>query len=218
MKKISKKQGIAFLIIVIYELIAIIYTPVIVTSFIGGIVVSFLGIGLCLGIIHFYLQEPLTEYGVHLKKVHLQIISGIVLTFLIVFLLIQGKGDFRWSSFLFYLNRLGQKFSSDPVNIVYFLIPLINVIAEEVLYRGFLLTFFQKIFNSSMLSIWLSAILFGISHYPSNNNIAQVISASIMGLIYGYLRVNESEKFSLFSLCLTHYLHNIFLIYFFFYV
>ena len=218
MKNLSKKQATAFLIIIIFELISYIYTPVIVTSLIGGIAVSFLGTGLCIGMIHFYLQEPLTEYGIHFKKVHLQIVSGIVLTFLIIFLLIQARGHFRWSSFLFYIHRLGRKFSSDPVNIAYFFLPLIYVIEEEVLYRGFLLTFFQKIFKSSMLSIWLSAIVFGIGHYPSNNNIEQVISTSIMGLIYGYLRVNESEKFSLFSLCLTHYLHNIFMTYFFFHV
>ena len=94
MKNLSKKQATAFLIIIIFQLISYIYTPVIVTSLIGGIAVSFLGTGLCVGMIHFYLQEPLTEYGIHFKKVHLQIVSGIVLTFLIIFLLIQGKGNF----------------------------------------------------------------------------------------------------------------------------
>jgi membrane protease YdiL (CAAX protease family) len=75
-------------------------------------------------------------------------------------------------------------------------------------YRGFLLSFFQRIFNNPILSISLSAVLFGVSHYPSFHNIDQVVFASILGFIFGYLRLKEPEKFTLFSLSLAHFLHN----------
>lgn len=68
MRKISKKHWIAFLILFLYEVLILIFSPVISTSFISGFTLSILSVWLCLWLIHSYLREPLVEYGLHLKK------------------------------------------------------------------------------------------------------------------------------------------------------
>lgn len=100
---------------------------------------------------------------------------------------------------------------SDPINILIFFNPLIPAISEECVYRGFLLSFFQRLFDNPILSVSLSAVLFGVGHYPSYHSMDQVVFALIMGFIFGYLRLKEPEKFTLFSLSLAHFLHNTFL-------
>ena len=97
---------------------------------------------------------------------------------------------------------------SDPINILIFFNPLIPAISEECVYRGFLLSFFQRLFDNPILSVSLSAVLFGVGHYPSYHSMDQVVFALIMGFIFGYLRLKEPEKFTLFSLSLAHFLHN----------
>ena len=181
MRGISKKHWIAFLILFLFEVITLVFAP-----YIAGYTITFIGICLCLGLIRFYLREPLAEYGLCFKKIHIQIISGI----------------------LFYIKQFVGKMISDPITVFYFFDPLIYVIGEECMYRGFLLSFFQKIFNKPILSISLSAVLFGLAHYPSYHSIEQVVFALIWGFICGFLRLKESEKFTLFSLSLAHFLHN----------
>ncbi len=206
MRKISKKHWIAFLILFLYEVLILVFSPVISTSFIAGFTLSILSIWLCLWLIHSYLREPLVEYGLHLKKIHIQIISGILLAVVIDYLLLQSI-----TSGIFGIKRYMEQLISDPVNILIFFNPLIPAISEECVYRGFLLSFFQKLINNPILSVSLSAVLFGVSHYPSYHSMDQVIFALIIGFIFGYLRLKEPEKFTLFSLSLAHFLHNTFL-------
>lgn len=206
MREISKKHWIAFLILFLYEVLILVFSPVISTSFIAGFTLSILSVWLCLWLIHSYLREPLVEYGLHLKKIHIQIISGILLAVVIDYLLLQSI-----TSGIFGIKRYMEQLISDPVNILIFFNPLIPAISEECVYRGFLLSFFQKLINNPILSVSLSAVLFGVSHYPSYHSMDQVIFALIIGFIFGYLRLKEPEKFTLFSLSLAHFLHNTFL-------
>jgi len=205
----SKKHWLVFLILFLYEVLTLVISPVLGNSFIAGFTVSFLNVWLCLWLIHSYLREPLVEYGLYLKKIHIQIISGILLAMVIDYLLLQSSMNI--ASGIFYIKRYVEKLISNPVNILVFFNPLIYAIREECVYRGFLLSFFQRLFNSPILSISLSAALFGVSHYPSYYSIDQVVFALIYGVILGYLRLKEPEKFTLFSLSLAHFLHNTFL-------
>ena len=201
MRGISKKHWIAFLILFLFEVITLVFAP-----YIAGYTITFIGICLCLGLIRFYLREPLAEYGLCFKKIHIQIISGILLTVMIDYLLLQNSMSI--TEMIFYIKQFVGKMISNPITVFYFFDPLIYVIGEECMYRGFLLSFFQKIFNKPILSISLSAVLFGLSHYPSYHSIEQVVFALIWGFIFGYLRLKEPEKFTLFSLSLAHFLHN----------
>lgn len=201
MEKISKKHWIAFLILFLFEVIMLVFAP-----YIAGYTITFISICLCLGLIRFYLREPLAEYGLCFKKIHIQIISGILLTVMIDYLFLQNSINIRAG--IFYIKRFVEKMISESITIFYFFDPLIYVIREECVYRGFLLSFFQKIFNNPILSSFLSAFLFGLGHYPVYHSIDQVVCTSILGFIYGYLRLKEPEKFTLFSLSLAHFLNN----------
>ena len=98
-----------------------------------------------------------------------------------------------------------------PVSFI--LLLLASVTYEEVLFRGFLLTFFQKLTGSSFLGVFISAFWFGLMHYSSFGTLEEIlerpISAFIFGIIYGYLRVKEPRKFTLFSLSIGHFLNDV---------
>ena len=82
--------------------------------------------------------------------------------------------------------------------------------SEELIFRGVLISFFQKKFRDFRVSIYLSALLFGISYYLATHDIGQAAYFFVLGIIFGYLRIQEPEKFTLFSLILAHFLFNIF--------
>ena len=140
MRGISKKHWIAFLILFLFEVITLVFAP-----YIAGYTITFIGICLCLGLIRFYLREPLAEYGLCFKKIHIQIISGILLTVMIDYLLLQNSMSI--TEMIFYIKRYVGKMISDPITVVYFFDPLIYVIHEECVCRGFLLSFFNKIYT-----------------------------------------------------------------------
>jgi len=176
MKKITKRHWISFLLIVLFNIASI--------TFISGIGVPVLGILLCLCMIHFYLKEPFTEYGIHFRRIHMQLVSGLILE---VIILVPS------SSFL----------------ILYLFSTLAYAAYEEVVFRGFLLSFFQKLLNGFWINIFINAFLFGISHYPLNHYIKQGFFSFITGIIYGYLRAKEPERYTLFTLSVAHFINNV---------
>lgn len=210
MKTLSKKHWIAFFIIAtiyisFFMLISDTYTSIFAAIF---------GSLLCIFLIDNFLKESLEEYGFHFRNIHIQIISGIVLTFLMTFILHYNaiSNFISKNGFLFsigdLMKRLVDCFGSYASFFLDFFSTLVNAISEEILYRGFILTLFQRAFHSSSLSVFLSALLFGLSHFPFHQNWYTVIFAFIFGIVYGYLRIKEPEKFTIFSLCLAHFLQN----------
>ena len=149
-----------------------------------------------------FLKEPLETYGFHFQKFHQQLISGVLLAFIIVW--------FRVG------QNIKEMLSMSNHFIEYFSVPfvltliceLIFAAQEEILFRGFLLTFFQKLFKQPMIGLFLSAAIFGLMHYPIGRSIDQVITCFIVGTIYGYLRLKSPKTFTIFSLSLTHCLCN----------
>jgi len=169
---------------------------------------------LCIFLIHNFLKESLEEYGFHFRNIHIQIISGIALTFLITFILHYNaiSNFISKNGFLFSAGELMKRFADCFDSYALFSLDLfdtfVHAIEEEILYRGFILTFFHKAFHSSSLSVFLSALLFALAHLPFHQNWYTVIFAFIFGIVYGYLRIKDSEKFTIFSLCLAHFLQN----------
>lgn len=200
MKTLTRKHWIVFAILTLFQIA--------IMTVISGMLIPFLNIMLPLLLIHFFLKEPLTDYGLHFRKIHIQILSAVILASIIIF--IAFCNSVTWAEFLFKIKYSSVYFPSFFLAFKYLLGTLIYAIIEEILFRGFYLTFFQKLFNNLFVSIFLSAVLFGLGHYPVNQNIQQVIFSSILGLIYGYLRLKEPENFTLFSLSIAHFLHNTF--------
>lgn len=201
MDKLSKRHWIVFFILFLTEIIWI-------TS-LSGIGVPLIYTALCLLLLRYYLPNPLEEYGIHFRKVHIQVVSGVFLSlFTIMPILLEDfRLSWKWLPFLarLFINQFPSFFSA----LLYFGNTLLCALQEELVFRGFLLTFFQKLSKSSLFSISVCAILFAIAHYPRGRNLEQVFFAFITGFIYGYLRIKKPEKFTLFSLCLAHILHNI---------
>ena len=210
MKTLSKKHWIAFFIIVTIYISFFMLASSTYTSMFGAIFESLL----CIFLIHNFLKESLEEYGFHFRNIHIQIISGIALTFLITFILHYNaiSNFISKNGFLFSAGELMKRFADCFDSYALFSLDLfdtfVHAIEEEILYRGFILTFFHKAFHSSSLSVFLSALLFALAHLPFHQNWYTVIFAFIFGIVYGYLRIKDSEKFTIFSLCLAHFLQN----------
>ena len=200
MKKITKRHWISFLLIVLFNIASI--------TFISGIGVPVLGILLCLCMIHFYLKEPFTEYGIHFRRIYMQLVSGLILA--VIILVLYGDYMFiSWKEIPAMIHNFIDQFPSSSFLILYLFSTLAYAAYEEVVFRGFLLSFFQKLLNGFWINIFINAFLFGISHYPLNHYIKQGFFSFITGIIYGYLRAKEPERYTLFTLSVAHFINNV---------
>ncbi len=192
---LSKKDWTCFFIMVVLYIFTvktdIIYLPV-------------FNIILCLLLIHNYLKEPFFSYGLSFKKIHIQIICSLLLAAIILFYLYGNA--FTWNIYPFVIGRFMRHFSSYASLCLYFFNILVRALYDEIAFRGIFLSFFQRIFTKPLVSIVLCAILFGAADYLAGQDIFRAVLAVVTGFIYGYLRINEPEKFTVFSLSLTHFL------------
>lgn len=79
---------------------------------------------------------------------------------------------------------------------------------EELIFRGYLLNRVKEISNSEIIAIIVSSIIFGLCHYPTERDFAQVIIATCMGLLFSYVKLSYPRSCSLFSLSFAHGLYN----------
>jgi len=82
---------------------------------------------------------------------------------------------------------------------------------EEIIFRGYFLSRMKEVANSKVLAIFLSSIFFGIWHFPFNLDIFQVITASIIGIIFAFLKT-KLKNCSTLSLSIAHGLNDAFII------
>lgn len=225
MNKLSKKNWIAFWIIIfvqtfilmlrfnfmnipmtffksLFRLLGISTAYLFTQSYISGFFLALiiLYIITMIFLICYFLKEPLETYGFHFRKFHLQLISGVLLAII----LLELRNEYVVEILL--SNHFIEHFSVQTL--LSFLSAFIYASYEEVLFRGFLLNFFQKLFRSPMFSVFLSAIIFGICHYPIGPRIGYCIYTFSFGLVLAYLKIKSPEKFTIFSLSLAHGLHN----------
>lgn len=84
---------------------------------------------------------------------------------------------------------------------------LLNVLTEEILWRGFVLTFLSKKSNK-FFAIIITSVLFGLMHFPVTYSFTQVINTCIISMLYCSLRTLFPDKFSILSLIVTHFIWN----------
>jgi len=194
---LSKKHGTCLFIIILLYILTVIFKT-------NTIYLPVLNIILCLLLIHYYLREPFFSYGLSFKKIHIQIICGLLLAAIILFYLYGNA--FTWNIYPFVIGRFMRHFSSYPALWFYFFNIFARALYEEITFRGIFLSFFQRIFTKPLVSIVLCAILSGAADYLVGQDILRAVLAVVTGFIYGYLRINEPEKFTVFSLSLAHFL------------
>ena len=99
-----------------------------------------------------------------------------------------------------------------PTNIkefqAYFLMCLCSGIFEEVVYRGYLVTYFRYLFLESAyqqsLSVFLPALIFSVSHFY--HGLKNIIKIFILSVLFGYIFIQSG---SLVIVMFLHFLTNV---------
>lgn len=106
----------------------------------------------------------------------------------------------------------GWRFFTNGCSLYIFLSQLLVAFAEELFFRGYLLEMMKDVARTSERAVIVSALLFGLWHYPISHNIGLVIITFFLGAIYGTLRTlfEKTEKeIGIVSLSIAHWLFNV---------
>ena len=198
--KSTTKQWIFFLALPIYTLLGAFLLQRIIYVYLNGLIseMLFLLITIIPSIaIIIYISvynKSLEEYGFHLHKPIIQLFCGIVLY---VFMGIFFRFTLSPPPFSEALRNIIAKF--DRINIAnffYIFNMLLNVLTEEILWRGFVLTFLSKKLNN-FFAIFITSVFFGLMHFPVTYSFTQVINTCIISILYCSLRTFFPDKFSI---------------------
>lgn len=98
-------------------------------------------------------------------------------------------------------------------NSLYFIVSQILVaFSEELLFRGYILTMLRDITRTPDRAVIISALIFGLWHYPVSHNISLVLLTAFTGAIYSSLRTifeKTDDEIGIISLTVAHWLFNI---------
>lgn len=83
--------------------------------------------------------------------------------------------------------------------------------SEELLFRGFILGLLKDVAKSTEWAVFISAVLFGLWHFPIGHDWGQVFMTFVIGLIYGALRTAREDMIGVPSLAVAHCLWNVLL-------
>ena len=211
--KSPTKQWIFFLALPIYTLLGAFLLQRIIYVYLNGLIseMLFLLITIIPSIaIMIYISayhESLEEYGFHFHKPIIQLFCGIVLyVFMGIFFRFTFLSPPPFSEAL---GNIITKFDLINIdNFFYILNMLLNVLTEEILWRGFVLTFLLKKSNN-FFAIFITSVFFGLMHFPVTYSFTQVINTCIISILYCSLRTFFPDKFSILSLTVTHFLWNV---------
>ena len=106
----------------------------------------------------------------------------------------------------------GWRFFANGCSLYIVLSQLLVAFAEELFFRGYLLEMMKDVARTSERAVIVSALLFGLWHYPISHNIGLVIITFFLGAIYGTLRIlfEKTEKeIGIVSLSIAHWLFNV---------
>lgn len=152
-------------------------------------------------------NKSLEEYGFHLHKPIIQLFCGIVLyVFMGIFFRFTFLSPPPFSEAL--RNIIAKFDRINIANFFYIFNMLLNVLTEEILWRGFVLTFLSKKSNN-FFAIFITSVFFGLMHFPVTYSFTQVINTCIISILYCSLRTFFPDKFSILSLTVTHFLWNV---------
>ncbi|MBQ8280275.1 MAG: CPBP family intramembrane metalloprotease [Roseburia sp.] len=141
-------------------------------------------------------KRTLREFGLFKEHLLKQIVVGVIIAgiFLVLFA-ITG-----WRPYL-------------KENLLYLaLSQLLVAFTEELLFRGFVLTMLKNLVSTTNKAVFLSAVLFGLWHYPIGQSIGQVTTTFFIGLIWGTLRTiyqDTEDEISVLSLSMVHWVFNV---------
>ncbi|WP_051115591.1 CPBP family intramembrane glutamic endopeptidase [Clostridium pasteurianum] len=82
---------------------------------------------------------------------------------------------------------------------------------EEMLFRGYFMERFRTLTDSWIWAVVMSALMFGIWHFPNGQDFLQVILTALIGAIYG-LAMLKIKNCSTLSLGIAHGLHDVYIL------
>ena len=98
-------------------------------------------------------------------------------------------------------------------NSLYFIVGQILVaFSEELLFRGYILTMLRDITRTPDQAVIISALIFGLWHYPTSHNIVLVFMTFFTGTIYGTLRTvfeKTDDEIGVIPLTISHWIFNV---------
>lgn len=83
---------------------------------------------------------------------------------------------------------------------------------EEILFRGYFMQRIEAVSGSKKISVVISAVIFGLWHFPGGNNFIQVFITACLGAFYG-ISLYKVKDCSVLSLIIAHGLYNIYIIF-----
>ncbi|WP_170253874.1 CPBP family intramembrane glutamic endopeptidase [Acetobacterium paludosum] len=97
--------------------------------------------------------------------------------------------------------------------IVYYIIfdMLFVGMGEEMLFRGYFMERFHTMTNSGTWAVAISALMFGIWHFPNGQDFLQVILTALIGVILGLAKL-KIKNCSTLSLGIAHGLHDVYIL------
>ncbi|MDR0949619.1 MAG: CPBP family intramembrane metalloprotease [Lachnospiraceae bacterium] len=103
---------------------------------------------------------------------------------------------------------LNWKAPTVPILLFYIVFDIVCVgFGEELIFRGYFFERLRIVFGSSWLVVGISALLFGLYHYPGSLHMSNVISTGVLGAVYALFRWKIKDC-TLLSLGLAHGLHD----------
>lgn len=84
---------------------------------------------------------------------------------------------------------------------------LVVGLGEELLFRGYFYSRFVELTGSGLWGVVLSAIFFGLWHYPNGQDFLKVIVTGLLGFFYGFVRL-KVRGCSTLATGLAHGLHD----------
>lgn len=142
-------------------------------------------------------RKSLREIGLFHHDFRRQIVTGIIIA--IIFLIIWG--------ILFGLGN------SPKGNLLYLVLSQFLVaLTEELMFRGYILSILEDIVQTPNRAVFISALLFGLWHYPATHNIPLVLITFLTGAIYSTLRIvfrETDDEISVFSITIAHWAFNV---------
>jgi uncharacterized protein len=154
------------------------------------------------------IKSPIGTLGFKKGQLLKQVLIGVAIFALLSFFLtiaVFALGDNKGI-------LLGTKQNGIDIIIYYIIFDMLFVgMGEEILFRGYFMERFRILTDSGICAVVISALMFGIWHFPNGQDFLQVIVTALIGLIYG-LAMLKIKNCSTLSLGIAHGLHDVYIL------
>lgn len=154
------------------------------------------------------MKNPIGTLGFKKEKLAKQVFMGVVIFAmldLVITIAVLALGDNKDILLPAKENRIGIIIYSVVFDMV------CAGLGEETLFRGYFIERFRTLTNSDIWAVVISALMFGIWHFPNGQDFLQVIMTALMGVVFGLARLKIKNASTL-SVGISHGLHDVYIL------